>query len=526
MSRVLTNNTSMRVATEASIAVLPGSPEWALVEYNDITTYGATTTSVVRRPVGQDRGRKKGTVTDEDSAVEYETDLTVDVFQLFAEGFIAAEYSNVEFSLRTTGGVLPPPAVAAGGVFTIASASQLLADKMQWVSGAANTLLWSKGYTNAINNGLHVLAADVGLAAVAVDVTTVLVDETPPTNATLEVCGMRTDDITLTITGSTATLASAADIVWTTLGLTVGQEIHIGSPNSAGVLQNGYTTGGVAFGYCRITAITAATLTVDKIDANMSDAGSPYSPETIDIMFGRFCRDVPVTEDADDTRFLERSYQFEETYPDLDSVGVDEFEYAVGNFMNEFGFNLPLADKATLNLNFIGTTSDDLTTSRKTGASTAVLPLRDTAFNTSTDIVSITTDVISLVADVCFKSMTISFLNNVSPEKCLGTLGAVFMNTGLFEVNLEGQMLFTDSSIVNAIKNNTTVTFQTIQANEDGAISIDMPELTLTGGDREFPVDQSVLVNIVGNSFTSSQFGYNVGISLFPAVPGVLTDLA
>ncbi|MCH7944860.1 MAG: hypothetical protein IIC73_02420 [Armatimonadetes bacterium] len=130
----------------------------------------------------------------------------------------------------------------------------------------------------------------------------------------------------------------------------------------------------------------------------------------------------------------------------------------------------------------------------------------------------------SLVSDVCFKSLTLTILNNVSPEKCLGTLGAVFVNAGLFEVNLEGQMLFTNKSIISKIRDNTTVTLAMILANEDGALILDIPEMTISGGAREYPVDQSVLVNVTGGSFTSSTFNYNIGISLFASVPGVVTD--
>lgn len=523
MARVLTNSTGLRVATEASIGVLPGSPLWTVVEFDTIGAYGAIITTVVRRPISQDRGRKKGTVTDLDSTVEYETDLTVEGFQLFAEGFMFAEYANVEFSLRAGVGTTPPPAVAAGGVFTVDSASALLAGKVQFNALFPISLAFSKGYTNGINNGLHVLAADLAPAGTSLDVTTVLVDETPPTNATLEICGLRTDDLTLTITGSTATLVSAADVDWTTTGIQIGQFIHIGSADALGAVQNAYDDVGTddVFGYARVTALDATTLTLDKLDPNLGSAG-PHTPETIDVMFGRFLRNVPVTADVDDSRFLERTYQFEASYPDLGGVGVDEFEYAIGNFANEMAFNLPLTDKSTVGMGFIGTNSDDITPTRKTGAAAATDPLRTTAFNTSSDIISITTDIISLVSDVCFKSLTLTILNNVSPEKCLGTLGAVFVNAGLFEANLEGQMLFTNKSIINAIKNNTTVTFTSILANEDGGIALDLPEMTFGGGGREFPVDQSVLVNITGASFTSNQFGYDLGISLFPNVPGVV----
>ncbi len=171
---------------------------------------------------------------------------------------------------------------------------------------------------------------------------------------------------------------------------------------------------------------------------------------------------------------------------------------------------------------FIGTNADDITPTRKTNAATGTSPLRTVGLNTSSNIVSLTTDVISLVSDVCFKSLTLTIRNNVTPENCLGVLGASFVNAGLFEVNLDGQMLFTNKEIVNAIKNNTTVTFATIMANEDGAFAIDLPSMTFGGGDREYPVDQSVAVNVTGETFNDPDGtipNVSLGISLFPRVP-------
>jgi len=528
MARVLTNNTGLRAVVETSLGVPPTS-DWFAVEFDSIGAYGATITTVVRRPIGQDRGRQKGAVVDLESTVEYETDLTIDAFIRFAEGFMFAEYTNVEFNLRS--GVLPPPAVATTDDFTIDSVSALLAGKAQFNATGGTTILFAKGYTNAANNGLHLLNVDMAATDTTAQVATTLVAETPPTNATLEICGIRAaDDFVLVIDGGlvTGTLASAADVDFTTIGLTLGQECCLGSPLTAtGAATNVPSISGVDQAiYFRLTAITATLLTFNKVviaEAGVViTAGTSPGSEVVDFMFGRFARNVPVTNNTDDDRYLERTYQFEAVYPDLGGVSTDEYEYAIGNFVNEYVFNIPLAEKATLGVNFIGTNSDDITGSRKTGPSVAPAALRKTAFGTGSNILSISTDVVSAVSDVCFKSLTLSILNNVSPEKCLGTLGATFVNAGLFEANLEGQMLFTNKSIVNAIKNNTTVTFQSILRNGDGAICIDMPELTLGGGGREYPVDQSVLINITGESFTSNTFGYDIGFSHFAAVPGII----
>jgi hypothetical protein len=265
-------------------------------------------------------------------------------------------------------------------------------------------------------------------------------------------------------------------------------------------------------------------LNLDKLDTNI---GSPPSADNTgdgdcDILFGRFLRNVAVDADADDTRYLERSYQFEASYPDGESAGVDTYEYAIGNFASALTMNIGLAAKADASWSMIGTNSDDVTTSRKTAASTAVDPLRTVALNTSSDMAALTTDLVSSVSDVCFKSITLTIGNNVTPEKCIGILGAQFVNTGLFEVNFEGQMLFTKKEMTNAIKNNTTSTFQSIFRNEDGAISIDIPALTFGGGQREYPVDASVIINLTGLAFNDPSGtipNVSLGITIFPVVP-------
>lgn len=527
MARVLTNNFSLQYAREASIGVLPTTspdPFWRILEPNSVGAFGATITTVSRRPISQDRGRKKGTVVDLDSTVEFDADLTMDSFNDFAEGFVFAEYANKEFDLKDgTPDFIPPPATGTG--YMIDAASALLAGKVQWTATLA-TLVFAKGYTTAANNGLKPLTADLAASGTEITVSGLTAEATPPTNASLQVAGVRiaTGDVTFTLSGATATLVSAAHVAdWSALGLFAGQYIHIGS-NNAGAVQNAFDDSGTddVFGYARITSISTVTINLDKLDTNLG--ATDTNAGDLDIMFGRFLRNVPVTATGDDNEYLERTYQFEGGYPDLGGSGSDEYEYAIGNFANEIALNIPLTEKATASWGFIGTNSDDIViaASRKSEAENAVTPLRTTAVNTSSDIASLTTDLITLASDVCFKSLTFTLRNNVTPEKCVGTLGALFVNTDLFEVNLEGQMLFTNKEITNAIKSNTTVTFAAIMKNDNGAIAIDIPAMTAGGGDREFPVGASVLVNLTGEAFNDPDGtipDVSLGISLFADVP-------
>lgn len=524
MARSGTNTFGLRYAIEPSLGT-KATTGWRTLEPNNPSAFGASITTVERRPISPERGRKKGTVVNAESSVEYEGDLTMDSFNDFLEGFIFAEFANKEFDFKSTGDIVPPP-VASSTTWTIASMSALMGAKLPDPATGSLPLVFAKGYTNAVNNGYHTLTTDAASSDVILTTGSTLTTETPPTNASLIYAGMRMaiGDLAFTVSGSTATVVSAADVTnWATLGVFVGMYLHFGSDDQSGARQNMFDdgSGGDVFGYARVTSIDGATINLDKLDANLGTTDASNA-DTVDILIPRFCRNVATTATGNDNEFVERSYSFEGLYTDLGGVSTDEYEYAVGNLANELAISLPLNDKATATWGFIGTTTEDITGSRATGPSISVDPLRTEAINTASGLASITSDVVSAVSDVCFKSLTLTLKNNVSPENCLGTLGASFMNSGLFEVNLEGQMLFTRKEIINAIKNNTTVTFAVIMKNGDGAIVIDIPALTFGDGAREFPVDESILVNLTGLAFndpTGTIPDVSIGVSLFADVP-------
>lgn len=496
MGRVLTNNISLAYSIEAAFGVLNTSGEWKLLEPNDISTFGATITTVARNPISKTRQRRKGTVTDLDSAAEFEHDLTKEVFIDFIEGFVFANFQGFELAGR-------PTAVSATE-FTVPSGTVAEVDQ----------LVYGRGFPDAANNGLHVVNGSPSATTVPVS-TSLTIDAAVPTeqNATLEFAGRRgtLSDLDLDVTAGVGTLTSAAAEDFTTWGLELGQLIHIGGLTTANQFDS---AGSGMVGYGRITAITATTIVMDKLSSTL--ATDDGSGDTVDILFGRFLKNV-ATDDAD---FIERSYQFEAALPNLGAGATDRYEYSLGNLANTMAISLPLADKAGVTFGFIGTDTQVPTASRATGADTPTVTRQSGAFNTSADILRLRVQQVDETGlTTCFKDVTLTLNNNVSPEKCLGTLGALFMNTGNFEVDLEGQILFTDEAVASAVRDNETVTMDLLLKNDDGAIGIDIPSLTLGGGDKEFPVNESVLMNLAGAAFGDDTLDTSIGISMFPIVP-------
>ncbi len=520
MGRVLTNNTGLSAAVETTLGAAPTAGTWFLQEPNDVTAFGAEITTVARSPISKNRQRRKGTVTDLDSSVEFEHDLTIEAFERFVESFVMATAYNDDMVFRNL--------TAVSGGYTIPAATAAQGGKFQFNSGGPISLVYARGYANAANNGLRALTSDLATSGTTLPITG-SVAETPPTNALVELAGIRctAGDLAINVTGTTAVLTSqnnsvsgSSDVDFTTLGLSVGQFIHIGGLTNANRFYGAGPT--PSYGFARVTAIAATSLSLDKLSATLIDsdgtvdnAGGTLQP--VDLLFSRFIKNVAV----DDAKFLTRSWTVEAAWDNLQNPGPGaEYQYAVGNLCNELALALPLSDKATMTIGLVGTDTGNPTTSRATNAATPVQPQKTGAYNTSADILRLRVTAIDetgLTTD--FKDFTLSLRNNVTPEKVIGLLGAKYMNTGNFEVDLESQILFTEGNVVDAIRANTEVTMELGIKNADGGIWIDIPAMTLGDGSAELPVNESVMLNLTGTAHQSSTFGSSIGVSLFPVLP-------
>jgi len=502
MGRVLTNTVSVAYCIETSLGVLPGSPTWKTLEPNAFKFFGNTIKRVARDPISRLRQRRKGTIVDLDSKVDLDVDLTKEHFIDFVEGFMFsnAKYPSSQRPLRSGALYDSLSAVSAGPNYAHSAISLAL---------VAGRLIYARGFSTAGNNGLKVVAGSS--STTSTKVTTPLTNETPTNqaNATIELAGVRgaSADITLTVVGTVGTLGSTI-LDFTTLGLNVGQVIHVGGLTSTNQFANGA-------GYARITSIATNAIGLDKLDSTLlTDTGAG---KAIDLLFGAFIRNVQ----SDDSDFLFRSYQFELALPNLTVPGPgDQYEYAKGNVLGSMTVDLPLTNKALISWGFIGTHTDNPTGSRATNASTPEKPVQTVAFNTSADIARLRvaeTDETGI--STYFESLQVKFDNNVNPEKALGTLGAVFINYGNFLVDIDATLILTDPAVVTAIRNNRTVSMDWIVKNDDGAIIMDVPNLLLGDGTKSLPVNKSVTIKLMGEAFVHPTLNYTLGISLIPIVP-------
>lgn len=534
MGRVNTNNFSLSYAIQSAFDVFTTSAgDWKLVEPNEIANFGPEITTVSRTPISNIRGARKGTITDLDAGVEFTADLTLDSFLDFIEGFAFSTAVNADLTMT------PSAVVASTDAFTVTALTAAQANKLEFSASEYATLIYGRGHAETGNNGLFSIDADIATSATAVSVAESLTDETATAtqNNSIELAGLRSlaaaADWTWAwepVNSNEAVLTSAGDITdFSQFGLQAGMFVHIGSPDGSGGVTNAFENAAAndMYGYARIKSIntTGGTITFDKVDAALQfdDAVAPST--AVDLMFGLFIRNVAV----DSSEYLERVFLFEgawpnlfETTPPTPVANPDGFEYLKNCYCNQFAWTLPLTDKSTATFSFVATDADSPVdnASRKTGADAPLDPVQTTALNTSSNITRLRiTDVDETGLTTDFKSLVLTIGNNVTPEKVLGVLGARFINLGNLAVTIEGNILFTSALVPARIRANTTVTMETIVSTDDGAIITDLPSMTLSGGGRELPVNESVQTALTGEAFIDATLGYVFGVSVLPYAP-------
>jgi hypothetical protein len=315
-------------------------------------------------------------------------------------------------------------------------------------------------------------------------------------------------DIAIDVNGNlTSTVAD-----FTTMGLTAGQIGWLG-----GTVGGGHDFATAAYrGFFKITAVAAHLLTISR-RAWTVGAADTGTGKTIDIYFGRWLRNVAFGA----TDYSEISYQMELTYTGLSGGTTDEYAYAAGNLVDQWTVTLPQAGIVTSEMQFLGTTIGDPTTSRATGANTAAAPLAIEAFTTVTKLlyerfmVQATEAIVSDDID----TTKLTLMNHAMPQKQHGTLGTKRDVVGKAEVSLDANVFLTQDDALKACRANTTLMYGCGLRNGDFGMFFDVPSLKCTDAPPSFPANGPVTLALKLAAFRDAVGNYTLGVSLFPFLP-------
>lgn len=463
-----TNASSMAIAIGCEATV---DTKWYNIPFNDIGSFASTLDKVARNPISLDRQNKKGSTTNITAAPAFTIDNTLDFMYFFAPVMHFTKWKG-DADLRTVTAV-------TASAYTVETSVVL----------QEGSLVVARGFSRAANNGVKQVGAGATTTSIP---TSGLEVETPANVVSVHPCGHRAamGDISMDAEGN---LVSTA-LDFTTLGLNVGQFIYVTELGTSG--------------YARVTNISANLLQLDS--HSTTPAAAPGTGLTVDLLYSAWCRNVPVN-----------SPDFSVNHMMIE-VGYDlpdgrAYEYADVTVLNTAAISLPLTDKSTIE---IATVSKDIrpaTTTRRAG--TFLDFTANELFNTSDDIGRLRLkDIDDNGLTTYFTECTVNVNNNVNPKNILGVLGAADILYGNFEVTDSMTTLFTDLKVTQALRNNVTASVELAMQNNDGAILIDQPEITLGGGEKSFPVNDAVEISLENNAF-GSRFGYTQSVSLFRYVP-------
>ena len=494
MGRVNTDDVSLSFTRQAGLGSLGGSPQWFQLEVNNPDQVVDNFERAFRNPISRQRARRSSKIIRRPSPTNLTMDFVLDHIIRFTDMFMYSTYQGAS--------IFRPTAVTSGGSggYTVASGGAL----------AANTLVFARGFTNATNNGLKVVAS--GSTGTNIRVDGLVAEASPPSNAIVEVAGFRTATGDLDVDASQNLTTTVLD--FTTLPFVANQVIHIGGEASI----NQFTDSANA-GFARIETISANELTLSKRKGTFNTEAN--TTQAVDLLYGRFARDVPVT-DAD---FLEVFGRFEVTYPNLQNPSGDEFVYANDRIANAMTINLPLSALGTMNMTFVGTSTDDPVTTQQTNASAALAPTQTESFSTGNDVARrrITeTDETVITSDVTQWNITVN--NNASGQFVHSSSNtAAFLNRGNQEIDVTTTLVYTDSTLLDAISSDREVTAEYAMRQADGGVFYDFAACKLGNGGQDFPRNEAVLINVDLGVFLGTAKPYQLGVSIFPFLPPIPT---
>jgi hypothetical protein len=503
------NLTTLRIAEEETLGVLPTSRVWREREPNSYGDFGGNFSMTRRKPITHDRQHKRGEVSDSTPGLGYSEDLTPNNMQFLMQGFLAAD-AREPAQTAPLNGTSVTISGASGSEFTASAGLGIF---------SAGDLVLGVGFSEEENNIVHEVSA---ATSTALTLTSPVTAETPPSTASLVLVGHALDsgEASLSVTAASVIL-SFSSVDPTTFNFTAGEWICVGGDSAITAFSE---TGANAPFYGRIKQVTSSSIVFDKTSGTQAtDAGTG---KTIHLYRGT------VIKNEDDCSLIKmRSYTAERVY----GCGVNaEAEYTAGCVANQLTLNVPQpAEDAKVTCDFTFTAASSYERTAAEGlvsaeANTVLIDaLNEGAFKPGVNVYANKLALIDestlnpspLVAYSSDCSVVIN--NNLSANKAIETFGHSSMTFGEFVVSGTINAYWTDVAATRAVRKNSAATWHTILTRLNTAVIFDMPEIGLGNGRAEVAANAAMKIPLEPSAGKSS-FGHTLLVVFMPYVPAAL----
>lgn len=499
--KVLSEAATVRIAPEGTVGTAPSSG-WTQIQPNPGgIEIDPELETIERDPLSVYATDEKGDVVGLKANVKITQDLNMDWLRVHAGAMFRCVPKHP--GGPTTSFVRPTAAVeGTPDSFTVPTMSAAL---------AAGTLVYVEGALNAANNGLHVV--DSSSSTTSIKVTSTLVNETFPSNATLTVVGFQFTEADLTISSANHLVTSTKDL--TELNLVKGMAVIVGDEATANRHAT-LPTDRAAVAY--IAATPTANL-CELEDHSWAVAGADAATgKTIRLFFGQYLQNYPIG----NASYVEPTFHAElEDQNAATGNTVPAFTYGEGMALGMLEINAPLKQKIVATASYVGTDIPDpvLTASRVSGPSTAFAPLATAMFDTSNDLdeVKLYDSNGTLIGEV--NSWKLTFNHNVKPREVQGTFGAIDHIFGKFRPAVTFEVYFTDYDQVKAARANRSLKWRTFVGNHQGGFAIRMPYTALRQPKKSYAANEAVMFSGSAPGFRDPSSNVVQQMTLFGYVP-------
>lgn len=363
----------------------------------------------------------------------------------------------------------------------------------------ANMLVFTSGFTTAVNNGVLAPVASSGSTTVVFPSSTFTIEGAAiPVGAKLQVVGFQgaSADITATAGGLASTVLD-----FTTLGLTVGEWIKIGGDATAMHFATANCVG-----WARVTAIATHALTLDNKPAGWTtDSGTG---KTLQIFTGDFMVNGTTTQ----------SFTFERQQQDLTAP---VYEYFTGMQVDKLSLPFKASSVLTGTLNYVGMSASE-TTTRIVGATDVTAPSYS-VLNASSHVGQLYENGSPVSSPSYIQEIGLDISNNLSGQFAIGNIAAIGILNGEFNVSGALTAYFGDDVLLKQVISDTDTSMMFKAGRTDGnreSILFDVPSMRVSGTS---PVDAKNQSRMFKGTFAAKihpTLAYMLSVGRFWYLPG------
>lgn len=492
------------LVSEGGAAITP----WYAMEPNSYNDFGGKVVTVTRNPISRSRQRKKGVVTDFDASGGFNHDLTQKQLQRVIPSFFYAPAFEKPTTAPLFSAAIPVTAVDAVDGYTFDNSPDL--------GFLVGHLIYASGFPDAANNGLKLVSAISGtfVSVAGGSVASVV------TAGKIEAVGFQfgSGDVSLDSQTAQGVLHAEddANVNFAGYGLHPGEWVFVGDSSNAA-----YSFAGVTPFYARVSLANAPTddnLYLDKTTATLVDTNG--AAKTIRVFFGSYVRNMTEAEIQTDGD-VHRHFMTIERTLGRDGVGIQS-QVLHDAFANALTYSQPLSDKVSVDATFVALDEEFRNGTDGLISGVRVEALGEGAYNTSTCLFRARMSLVdpaTLNPTAMFayvQSIELTIENNVQAVKAQGDIGGIDTVEGDFGVGGSATVYFSTVAAVNAIRDYSDVTFDTILAKANAGYVFDIPLLGLGNGRLAVtkddpitvPLDMGAAENAAGYTASYTNFTY------------------